>query len=812
VDLYSAQLPEVTDVTEVVEQEYSSSGPSPSSLECLYASSSKKRRRRAHACLSSPAIAQTDWTVSGNPLVVRASPANGEAQLQNPPRFAWPRNGAGAYDVEIQSPSGALPLVTVNRNWYLPTKALPQGNYTWRVRPSGTTMWSPARTFSITANSAVFEVPDNQALRTRINGKARPRSLPPLSTFAFAGWSTQKRSDLEPFASRLINEVMRQTSGLAAPSETEWPLVISSPMTQAMVDQQNHVRSRIEALTRQLEAAAIVWRLNKDPSSAQTFLNEAIKRGDELAALNPNGGTSYDNQDQATRQIALSLVKAADLLDGTLDAARKARWLGSASVRANEMYNRLAHLEQNPLDSHGTTNLVYLALLSSLALGQNEAPDAQKWFDFAFRYYVGYPSPWSGQEGGYANGTKYAYESVGYYLSMWDPMLQATGVNMYAKRWSTGFMDFLTQFIPPGITVHAFGDGSETEPGRAPDGSSRGPTLLRAFATRMWSPRAAWYVDELGEGPFEDALSALQAPYPLPVSDTTFRGPPSSSAFFPSIGWVAMHNDIAIPRDSTTVQRTSFFFKSSPYGSYNHSHGDQNGILLSVGDQPLLVKAGRYDWYDSPEWNSWYRQTTSQNAITFDGGQGQKVDGSDQERMKNNGSIKYFTAPPGYDFAEGDAKNAYAGKLEMATRQVWHPRDANGIGRNIIIVRDKLAAAQPHTYEFNIHARLPITDNPYDGKRGVRIGSGAQSVCLRDLNGNTGFIRPLGSGSTLPGVSEDHYAFTLNNAGNGTTAEFLILLDVGCNNPAVSVDPPVVVNGRITSHRVTVGGQSYTFN
>lgn len=765
------------------------------------------------ASLSYPCFAQSDWTVSTNPLVVRASPAHNETQLQNPPRFAWPRHGSSSsYEVDIQPAGATASPVTVTRNWYLPTKALPQGTYTWRVRPSGTDMWSPPRTFSITANSAVFEVPDNQALRTRITAKSRPRSLPPLSTFEFASWSVEKRGALEPFASRLINEVIRQISGLAPPSETEWPLVISKPMTQAMVDQENHVRNRINDLTRQLEAAAIVWRLNKDPSLAQTFLNEAIKRGDELAALNPNGGTSYSNQDQATRQIALALVKAADLLDGKLDAARKARWLGSASVRANEMYSRLASLEHNPLDSHGTTNLIYLALLSSLALGQTDVPDAQKWFDFAFRYYVGYPSPWSGQEGGYANGTKYAYESIGYYLSMWDPMLQATGVNMYAKRWSTGFMDFLTQFLPPGITVHAFGDGAETEPGRAPDGSSRGPTFLRAYATRMWSPRAAWYVDELGEGPFEDALSALQAPYPLPVSDTTFLGAPSNSAFFPSIGWVAMHNDMTIPRDSTTPLRTSFFFKSSPYGSYNHSHGDQNGILLSVGDQPLLVKSGRYDWYDSPEWNSWYRQTKSNNAITFDGGQGQKVDGSDEDRMKHNGSIKFFTAQPGYDVAEGDAKNAYAGALEMATRQVWHPRDAKGIGRNVIIVRDKLAAAAPHTYEFNIHARLPITDNPYNGKRGVKIGSGAQSVCLRDLNGNTSFIRPLGTRNTLPGVSEDHYAFTLNNPGGGTTAEFLILLDVGCTNPAVTVDPPVVVNGKITSHRVEVDGQFYTFN
>ena len=83
------------------------------------------------------------------------------------------------------------------------------------------------------------------------------------------------------------------------------------------------------------------------------------------------------------------------------------------------------------------------------------------------------------------------------------------------------------QFTPPGSKVHAFGDGSETKPD---------PRVFRAFANRMVSPRAAWYVANLPG--IEDSLSVVQAPYPMPVAGTTLKIPPSNSAYYPSTGWV----------------------------------------------------------------------------------------------------------------------------------------------------------------------------------------------------------------------------------------------------------------------------------
>jgi hypothetical protein len=721
--------------------------------------------------------AHADWAQSTDPLVVQPNPSNSAVQAQNPPSFFWARypTGPASYDIEITPAGGSPVTATVDRNWYLPTKALALGNYTWRVRPAGSSDWSAPRAFAITSKSTTFEVPDNATLRSRILGKSRPRSLAPSFT-PYSTWSTAKKNDLEPYLSRLINEVKLQMGALPDLLDARWPVAISSPLTAAMASQQTDVRNRINEASRQLEAAALLWIAKKDP----IYLNEALKRGDQMAALNTSGPTSYANQDQATRQIALSLVKAVDLLSGDLDATRKARWLDNVRVRANEMYGNLAgdngRLDQYPFDSHGNTCMIYMALISTLALG--DIPDAQKWFDFAFRAYVNSPTPWSGSEGGYANGTAYAEYAAGYMVALWDPIVQATGVNLYAKPWTLGFLDFATQFTPPGSKIHAFGDGSETRPDQR---------VFRAFANRMVSPRAAWYVANLTG--LEDSMSVMEAPYPMPVAGTALKIPPSNSAYYPSTGWVAMHSDIG------NTNRTSFYFKSSPYGSFNHSHGDQNGLLLSVAGQPLLVKAGWYDWYGSPLWTDWYHQTKSQNAITFDGGKGQLVDGY-REQLQRNGRITGFSAQASYDYAEGDATPAYGGQLTMAKRQIWYLHNENAM-----LVRDKLAAVVAHTYEWNIHAPVAMTvENPSS----VKIEVGGQSVCLRDLNGNAPFAKWSGP-APKSGVTEDHGAFYLKNNGQ-STAEFLVLLDVGCKRPAVNVA------GSGTSRTVTVGSQSVNLN
>lgn len=724
--------------------------------------------------------ARADWAQSTDPLVIQPSPRDNLVQAQNPPGFTWARypSGPASYQVELTLAGAAPTYATVDRNWYLPTTALPLGNYSWRVRPAGGTDWSSPRTFAITTRSTVFEVPDNATLRAAILRKPRPRSLPP-SFIPQSTWGAAEKALMEPYASRMANEVKLQIGALPALSDQRWPVAITSPLTAAMAAQQTEIRSRINEASREVEAAALLWRLKADP----IYLAEALKKGDELAALNTNGPTSYVNQDQATRQIALSLIKTVDLLATDLDAARKARWVAAVTARATDIYNDLSgdngRLDEYPFDPHGNTSLVFMVLISSLSLG--DIPDAQRWFDFSFRAYANSPSPWSGPEGGFANGTAYAEYTAAYLVALWDPLSQATGVNFYAKPWTVGFLDFATQFTPPGAKVHVFGDGSET----APDAR-----VFHAFASRLVSPRAAWYVKSLGG--LEDAMSMLEAPYPLPVQSTNVYSPPSNSGYYPSIGWAAMHSDISSPG------RTSIYFKSSPYGSFNHSHGDQNAFLLSVAGQPLLIKAGWYDWYGSPYWLDWYHQTKSQNAVTFDGGKGQNVDGY-RETLQHNGKITSFAAQPNYDYVVGDAMPAYAGLLTTATRQLWYLHDVNAV-----VIHDRLAASVPHTYEFNLHAPIAFT---VADSRNVKVAINGQSVCIRSLGGAV-WKKVIGA-APKPGTVEDHGAFTLANDGS-SPAEFLVVLDVGCKQPAISQG--TLGSGASLVRTVTVGSQTITLN
>jgi hypothetical protein len=721
--------------------------------------------------------ARADWAQSTDPLVVQPAPANGQVQAQNPPGFAWARyaTGPASYEIEITPIGGSPVKAVVDRNWYLPTKAMALGNYTWRVRPANSSDWSSPRSFSITSKSTVFEVPDNATLRARILAKARPRSLPATTT-PFSTWNTAKKTELEPYLSRVTNEVKLQMGALPDLSDARWPIVIGAPLTAQMAAQQTDVRNKINEATRQMEAAALLWRVRKE----QVYLTEAIKRGDQLASLTPTGPTSYANQDQATRQIALSLIKTIDMLPGDLDGARRNRWLDIVRIRTNEMFNNLAgdngRLDQFPFDSHGNTLMIFMSLISSLSLG--DIPDAQKWFDFCFRAYVNNPSPWAGPEGGYANGTAYAEYAAAYMVALWDSINQSTGVNMYAKPWTLGFLDFAMMFTPPGAKIHAFGDGSETKPD---------PRVFHAFAQRMVNPRANWYQSKLGG--LEDGMAVLEAPYPMPIAGNTVFTPPSNEAYYPSTGWVAIHSDIG------NTNRSSFYFKSSPYGSFNHSHGDQNGLLLSVAGQPLLVKAGWYDWYGSPQWSDWYHQTKSQNAVTFDGGKGQLVGGY-REQLQRNGKITGWSVNANYDYSEGDATPAYGGQLTMAKRQIWYIK-----GQDAMLVRDKLSAVVPHTYEFNVHAPVAFT---VESPSSVKITAGGQSVCLRDLNGNAPFATWTGPAAKA-GVTEAHGAFYLKNDGK-SVGEFLVLMDVGCKRPAVKI----AASG--TARAITIGSQTITIN
>ena len=720
----------------------------------------------AAATASFPSYA--DWANNPDPTVVRPLPADGRIQAQNPPGFSWSRHATNppSYVLEVQG--ATTQTFTSARNWFLPSAGFAAGSYTWRVRPSNSLEWSSPRNFNIDpAISRPFLVPDNAVLRERILSQARPRQLTP-EIVEQQYWSASMKTERGPLLTRLGNEVLTKATTLPVLSDANWPLVYTGVMTTAYYNQQVAIRWALMDASRQLEAAGLMWRLTKD----LRYLNEAVKRGNQLAALSPTGPTSFVNQDQGTRAIALALIKAVDFLGSDLTASFRAPWLASVAARTTDIYNDIAgnngRLDQYPFDSHGATNLGMLTLISALALG--DIPAASNWFDYAFRAYANSISVWSGPEGGFANGTAYAQYSADTALQVWQPLAAVTGVNFFTKPWSNGFLQYFTHFLPPGTPSHLFGDQHEV--------TADVPTL-KAFASRLATPTAAWYAKSMVGS--EDSLRQLAAPWPLPVNTVTSTQRPPNAALYPSIGWVAMHSNI------DDRARTSVYFKSSPYGSYNHSHGDQNSLVINSGGRRLLIEAGYQDWYNSPLWSSWYHQTKAHNAITFDGGIGQKVDGVGSA-LSWNGKITAFSTTPTLDFTAGDASAAYPGNLTSAVRQVWYLR-----AQDVVIVRDKLSAPLSHVFEWNVHAPSVMT---VGAGNAVRIDNIDRSLCIKSLTPGVGFKKWTGA-APQAGKIEDHGAFTRPSA---ISAEFLMLLDVGCKKPTTSLTTSA------TGRTLTIGG------
>jgi len=763
---------------------------------------------------------RADWAISANIEAVRPAPDKMQLQPQNPPGFSWSRypiaTSSTWYLVIIQPPGTASPIKhVVPRNWLLPTHAFPTaGIYTWKVAPFTRTQamndadaaartkakaagsnlaqieaaaeaavvplaeavakdWSTVRSFTIDSSATKFEVYDNATLRDNVLRHGRSRMLSP-TFLPYLKWSSAMVTERGDQVRRLIETVQSRMT-MAPVKDSDWPLVSSGTMTTALSNQNSDIRNRINRTSHQVEAAALLYRLKQGEAIATAYLNEAIKRGDELAALSPTGPTSYANQDQATRTISLSLSKALDMLWNNLDSTRKATWQSAIARRTTDIYNDLAgsngRMDQYPYDAHGGNTLGFLALIAALNLG--DVPAAQTWFDFAVRTYVHQVYTWSGPEGGYANGTAYGQAAADFSVQIWDPLSQALGVSIYRKPWSDGFLRFMAHFVPPGTPNHVFGDGHEDVPNTY---------LLKAFASRFNTPAAKWYFNSMTG--VEDPLTLLQAPSPLPVNTVTSAVPPPNGAFYPSVGWAAMHSSLA------DTKRTSLYFKSSPYGSYNHSHGDQNSIVLNSGGKRLLIEAGYYDWYGSPLWSSWYRATKSHNAVTYDNGVGQRIEGN-TVNLGRNGKITGFSTTSAMDYVEGDATPAFEGALSLNRRKVWYFRS-----QDAAVVMDTLTAPVAHAWEWNFHAAVAITVNA-DGS--ATIVNSDRSLCVRSITPGTTLVKRDGP-APRTGI-EEHAAFTRPAALKG---EFVILLDVGCKKPAVKLTTGT------TSRVLTVGSQTIT--
>jgi hypothetical protein len=717
---------------------------------------------------------------------VQPKPAQGAVSIQNPPGFSWSRiqQQAQGYELLLRGPRDQVYTWQTTQNWFLPSSKLEPGEYTWKVRPTGSRgQWSDARSFSISSDAIVFEVPSEEMLLKYIRARTRPRSLPTAEKGIDAREASQpERRAKQASTIKQLEYRVKSSANKAPIDENSLALVPRSKNEKAWAASLATIRSRTSTESYQLRLAAVLWQL----TGQRPYLEEAKRRGDALAALDPRGSTSQANQDQGNRNIAWGLAIAYDCLSDDLSAAQKRVWLGIIKDRVEQIYSDLKssgwRLAEAPFDSHGATSLGYLATISALMI--DSIPEAEQWFRDSFRFYVHYQSPWGGQEGGYADGTAYAQYSLDIYLDLWDVIAATTGVNMYEKPWSRGLLKFLACFNPPGSPTFTFGDGAERKPWEE---------AFKAYANRYDNDLALWYSANLSGSP--PPLSEMTNPVSHARVNTPGRAPEENSCVFKSIGWVAMHSRWADPK------RTSIYFKSSPYAAFSHSHADNNSFVVISEGEPLLIDSGYYDWQGSPHWKGWYWRTKAHNVITFDGGRGQ-AEKTGHDRMTAVGRLVDFHSNGKVDFAEGDALAAYEGELQQARRRLWYLRD-----ENVLVIHDSLSSAVARQFEWNIHSL-----NKFEVKAGASIETTGKTsrACVDMLQPDEiEFLQsdrfeppPEGVGKKktqeMPEI-KDQWHGKFRNKQRQTDMEFLAVVRVGCG------DVPLNANDFTSRRQIVIG-------
>jgi hypothetical protein len=181
---------------------------------------------------------------------------------------------------------------------------------------------------------------------------------------------------------------------------------------------------------------------------------------------------------------------------------------------------------------------------------------------------------------------------------------------------------------------------------------------------------------------------------PLPPAKPPTDLPPSK--VFRGIGVASLHTTLLDSKDDI-----HFLFKSSPYGTQSHGHNPHNIFQLNAYGEALLTTCVYRDLHGSKFHYNWVHSTKAHNGVLVNG------EGQIKHTAAPHGKIIAHQFTPAWDYLVGDATPAYGGRLTRYQRQVVFVKSG------LIVLYDDLAAAEPSTFQFMLHALKPFSiDEP----------------------------------------------------------------------------------------------------
>ncbi|MBB5019575.1 hypothetical protein HNQ59_002877 [Chitinivorax tropicus] len=644
----------------------------------------------------------TDWLGRAGVLDMPIIPADGALVKQNPVYLSWPAApGAAGYNLVVQPLSGAEQAHDAAYNWFPLPKELARGTYQWRIRAKKANgqfdVWSDWRTFTVTGGGGNADVSNIDGVYNQLKASPHPRTFPKGAEL------TAIKNALTGIRKDAYNKLKARTKVFAARAQVDEVKSVAASADMSQRDAAVEMLAIMRDLKPELDhimEQALIWRIDRNEAA----LNDAKARALKLASWDPDGPSAYEPSHHMPRNILWSLAIAYDWLYDGLTTDERAKLRDVISKRLTQIELSLMgsskRMMVRPFDSHGWLGLNAMAAIVSIIGG--EVPNSEALFKLYVPWAMAVMSPWGGEDGGFSQGTGYGSWHFDPNLHYWDAIRRATGIDPYQKVWLKNTGNFLLYFAPPGSPSGGFGEGADA----VPDAS-----FIVPYTMRVPSQLYRWHGANQKS---TDPSSLLQLLAPVDTGDVTFPKGIPDAAVFPSIGWAAVHSSLSDPK------RFSLYFKSSAFGSFNHSHADQNSFIINYEGKKMALDSGFYDWYGSPHHSKWYQQTLAHNAITFDGGKGQLTG-----QMDARGEITRFSHMTGYTVMTGDATRAYGGALLLAQRSMTYLKPG------FVLVYDALSSDTPRQWEWNLHTMKTME---VISPKQIKVAEGSTVMCVDQLS------------------------------------------------------------------------------
>jgi hypothetical protein len=613
-------------------------------------------------------------------IIRRAEPYGGQHVQLNPPTLRWPKGDTHlSYKVRYgQQPDlrDATIIKDISDTFYRPHQALAPGTYYWQYGAEDGP-WSDLMEFVINTNTPIWSIENWSTLLTKAPQQhprvfIHPDEHDALQAQARIGFKADVLSEWHRILSEQID--------LPLQLEQDKPRVVTSDYNTRVLQIWDAVAAVKQTMIPAGELAFVYLTTGDD-----AFAYEAVRRTMVATRLDPDGYTSIKVSDFANGEIVKNAAMVYDYAYHLLTRQQKDAIREMLRQRISAIYQRYRpSLEQRLFQAHGWQHIMTDLMIGSLAL-YGETPEAREWFAWGLRMFAAFYPWWGNAEGGSAENPEYLTNmSLTYSQLNAELIKKATGLDIMEHPWFRANPYFVIYSHPPRHWRSQLGDFRYES---KPDGNLA--VAMMRYAKRFQDPYAQVYAHSVGLKPTTgDARllfllsDATAAPTPKPLSEL-----PKARAFR-DCGMVFMHSNLEDP--SSNIM---FEFKSSPYGSFNHNHADQNCFNIIAFDEILLADTGYYIGYGDSHHFGWTITTAAHNGILID------HKGQACQTLDAYGSITAFATGAKFHYTAGSAAAAYREvTVERFIRHVlW-------IEPNVYIIYDQIDTPKPVSTQWLLHA------------------------------------------------------------------------------------------------------------